>query len=357
MSREATPSRRTLIAVTSVVTGDVWDLSAAPGTLEEMAQAWRQVKDAMLAAQSTVDTSAQQVFDGEAWTGQTADSYNGHRLRVTGDLGTSAASAASVAETLEYLAGVLRFNQELLAQERARLAGVRVTGDGAQLTFHPADEAQTDLVQRAVSAAREIRSRVDDEIAVKTAVFASAHSQLEQVSDAWRPRTVGMLNLNIGQGYENSPHNSGGTDRSDLREIAQLIANADVDIVTMQEVFGSDVERLEQELRELTGDEWTIHFGEASEKVYWSDGYRPIGMHEPFGNAIAVRHDDAVSTSDHTDTIKLDVEGSNVTDGSGPPTGTTTTTVPGTPPPPPPEQPITDGEGRAATEVHVTFNN
>jgi hypothetical protein len=79
-------------------------------------------------------------------------------------------------------------------------------------------------------------------------------------------------------------------------------------------------------------------------------------MHEPFGNAVAVRHGDNVSSSSHTDTIKLDVEGSNVTDGSGPPTGTTTTTVPGTPPPPPPEQAITDGEGRSATEVYVTFN-
>jgi endonuclease/exonuclease/phosphatase family metal-dependent hydrolase len=135
-----------------------------------------------------------------------------------------------------------------------------------------------------------------------------------------------------------------------MGEIAQVIADEDVDVVTMQEMFGQDADDLERELRERTGDEWTVYFGEASEKPYWSDGFRPRGFNEPFGNAIAVRHGGNVETSEYVDTHKLDVPGSHVE----PPTIPSPQTPPG-PDDPPPSAGVTDGEGRSAIEVELTL--
>ncbi|MEQ4301090.1 hypothetical protein ABNF97_06815 [Plantactinospora sp. B6F1] len=340
-----------------VAAADLWDLGASPGTLQEYAAAWRQAGQAAENAATTVGTAARQTLHEEGWAGDSADSYAAHQSRVTADLDAVAGAATSVADALDYLAGVLAFNQELLLTERGRLSGIRSTGQGADLAFHPADETQAALVRDSIASAREIRARVDDEIALKKATFSTAYGTLAAIEQTWRPRTIGMLNLNIGQGYKNEPFNSEGTDRGDMDLIAQIIAGSNVEVATLQEVFGSDVERLERELRERTGDDWTIYFGEASEKPYWSDGIRPVGLHEPFGNAIAVRHGDAIAGSAHTDTIKLDVPGS-VVSGGGPPTDTTTPAhpPPGTIPDPSPHDPvITDGEGRSATEVRIDF--
>lgn len=330
-------------------TADVWDLGSSPSTLEEQAAAWRSLRDAARSAQEAIDLAANDIISNDAWTGDTARSYDLHRVGVTADLSQMATSCGSAADALDHLAGVLRFNQELLSSERSRLRDVPVSKSGDTLTFDPADETQAALVRACIASAVDIREHVDDEITIKTSDLRAAEEQFGSIHERWQPRTFGMLNLNIGQGYKNSPFNSDGTDRSDLDLIADVIAGADVDVVTMQEVFGSDVPRLEEELRARTGENWTIHFGEASEKPYWSDGRIPIGMHEPFGNAVAVRHEGPIAGSEHTDTIKLDVSGSIVS-GSGPPTGTTT---PGTTAPPEPI--VTDGEGRSATEVHVSF--
>lgn len=316
-----------------ISTPDLWDLNASPASLEELAGAWRSLREAASSAQDTVDQAAYRVFADEAWQGDTADTYDGHRRRLTGDVGELAERAGPVVDALEYLAGVLETNQELLHQERARLAEVPVTESGAGLIFRPNDEDQARAVNQAITAAHEIRSRVDEALAAKREDFQSAHTDLGQLSDTWRPRTVRMLNLNIGQGHGNVPLDSSGTDTGEMDEIAQIIADENADIVTLQEVFQRDLGTLESDLEERTGAEWEVRFEEASRKVQWDDGwFGNDHFNEPFGNAVLVRRGDVIGDVAESDRIKLDVEGSEVEPG------------------------IEDGEGRAATEVEVRLN-
>lgn len=314
--------------------GDLWDLRASPQTVEAAARAWRELAESTETAEETVSRTARAVLDGEGWVGDTAESYHDHQRRLTSGLRELAERARKVAATLEEIASLLRINQEVLDRERERLAGVPATRD-PELTFHPTDEEQWQLVADAIQAAHEIRERVDGQLADQLGVLSAAEADFTALAEAWAPRTIGMLNLNIGQGYENTPRNSAGTDHGDIGAIAQVIADADVDVVTIQEMFGQEADDLERELRERTGDEWTVYFGQASEKVYWSDGFRPRGFHEPFGNAIAVRHGGPVEDSSHVATHKLDQPGSTVST----PSGT-----------------VADGEGRSAVEVELRLN-
>jgi endonuclease/exonuclease/phosphatase family metal-dependent hydrolase len=126
--------------------------------------------------------------------------------------------------------------------------------------------------------------------------------------------TVRLFNLNIGQGAGNGPFNGKGTEPHEIMKIAELIAKGDADVATLQEVFKKDTDLLEQALEKLTGDDWTIYFGEASKKVQW-DG-ASASVNEPFGNAIAVRRGSGVLSSEVTGgPIKLDAPGDDGTEG------------------------------------------
>ncbi|MDQ3628356.1 MAG: endonuclease/exonuclease/phosphatase family protein [Actinomycetota bacterium] len=119
-----------------------------------------------------------------------------------------------------------------------------------------------------------------------------------------------VLNLNAGSGFGNSPGNSDGTDFGDVDELAQRIAAGDVDVATLQEVFRGDLPGLERHLEELTGDEWDLHFVEASRKYRADDAAFGLGdTNSPFGNLVAVRRGDGVAYSEVVASEKLDTSG------------------------------------------------
>ncbi len=121
--------------------------------------------------------------------------------------------------------------------------------------------------------------------------------------------TLRVLNLNAGAGFGNSPRDPDGTDFGDVDELAIRIAAGDVDVATVQEVFRGDLAELEQELEELTGDEWDLHFVEASRKYRSDDGLGVGDTNSPFGNLVAVRRSDGVAYSEVVGTEKLDASG------------------------------------------------
>src|SRR5688572_22810859 len=125
-----------------ITVSNLWDLEADPGRLEANAVAWLGRADDLREAQDLVDRAANRVVDGEYWTGQTAEAFTLHRERLTADLETCAGLANEVVSALNTCADLLRYNQGLLTEERHRLAAIPVTHSGAELTFHPADEAE-----------------------------------------------------------------------------------------------------------------------------------------------------------------------------------------------------------------------
>jgi len=315
------------------VDSHLWDLRAVPAILERDASWWRGLQKAAGSADDLVGGAVARVV-GSGWSGQTAESYHRHQRKVTGELDHLAGHAGTAADLLEEIAGMLRANQELLTREAEKLSGIP-SSQGTQLTFHPADQGQWELVREAISAAEQIRSRVDEKLNQKRGQLQSVQAAFARIVDNWKPRTIGMLDMNIGMGYENSPWNSGGTDHGDISGLAQIIADKDVDVVTMQEVEGREAENLERELEARTGEKWTVHFGETKKSVYWSDGPLPRGTHVPFGNAIAVREGEVIESSKYVANHDLTAPGDRIET---------------------PKGEVTDGDARKAVEVEITLN-
>lgn len=121
--------------------------------------------------------------------------------------------------------------------------------------------------------------------------------------------TVMTLNAG-GNATGNEPWDSNGMDPGDVDELAQRIVDGDADVATLQEIWQMDVSALEEKLEEMTGDEWDMHFVEASGKIRYDDDWEgTIYTSQPFGNLIAVRRGDGVAYSELAGTEKLDGSG------------------------------------------------
>jgi hypothetical protein len=325
----------------AITTADVWDLRADPGRLELLAEAWRGLGSKVRSAEGKINDAAKAVFANEHWTGDTADSFNGYRKRLTADIERAAAWADNIAHTLDLTATTLRVQQGLLDEERDRLKAVPASTSTDGLTFRPETAEQTTLVNAAISTANEIRRRVDTVLEEKRQDLDFYREQFDLIAEEWKPRSLRMVNLNIGQGAGNSPGNDAGTDSEDIDDIADAITGQDADIATIQEVFQHDIYNLEEELESRTGDNWDVQYAEASNKYHADDDIPILGdiVNASFGNAVLVREGDVIAGSEGSDTIKLDVEGGHIDLPANQPGGG--------------DHRIDDGEGRSAARTEV----
>lgn len=135
-------------------------------------------------------------------------------------------------------------------------------------------------------------------------------------SDRRPPDELRILNLNAGGGHGNMIYEPDGMDPGDVDELARRIADGDADVATLQEVWAMDLPELERQLERLTGDEWDLHFAQASTKVRADDDWgATLYPDQPFGNVVAVRRGDGVIASELVGTRKLDAPGDDGSDG------------------------------------------
>lgn len=318
----------------------LWDLEADPSALQEAAADLRERALRLVSAQTTVDEAANSLTTNGYWSGDAADAYQSHRVTVTRDLGGLAGLIGEAAGALEEIAWILADGQRYLDEQFASVASIPHPRSGHDIRFEPADPDQAAQVRAAVTAAEEIRSNVDESLVLRESRLVGIGRDVGVIEDAWQPRTINVMNLNVGQGHGNEPWLASrrdgvtaqdGTDPGDLDEIADVIAGQDADVVTLQEVFRHnandellDENNLETLLEERTGDDWEIHFNEASTKVQFDDevfeptlnpldAFVPDATVAPFGNAVAVREGDLISGSEEVGGAhKLDTEGSTV---------------------------------------------
>lgn len=306
------------------VTSTTFDLDADPGALERAAEAVRKMGGQASTARSTVDEAAGKIETENAWEGDTADSFQAHRRRLTGDLGVVGEAATGAADALVDTAGILRSAQARLDDEKDKLAGIAVAESRARspepgepalriLTFEPKDQAELALVSSAVAAAEEIRGDVDEQLGTQAGRLRNllygwsqhdpTHSSppsLHTVSDQWKPRDVRFLTYNVGQGYGNEPWYwpwgkpaDAGTDEGDIPEAGQVIAGSGANVVALQEMFKGDAEELLAWLNANTDGEWEMHFEAADVKDQYDDATNPFDTDfhedEDFGNVVLVR--------------------------------------------------------------------
>lgn len=301
-----------------------FDLGADPAALEAAADAVRALGAEAGTARETVDTAAGQIETEGAWLGETADAFQARRRKLGGDLGLVSDATGRAAETLDYVAAILRLGQAQLDEQRARLSAVTHTEqeatswhpsvpEGPRLVFEPADETEAALVSDAMRAAGDIRTSVDEQLQAQAAALrriltgsavpdplVGNDPGLSAISDTWRPQAVRVLNLNVGQGFGNVPWGSpfgdeeagDGTDPGDIDEIGQIIADTDANVITLQEMFKGNAEDLQNWLNENTDGQWQMHFEKAEHKMQFDDSPNPwrneSGMND-FGNVVLVR--------------------------------------------------------------------
>jgi uncharacterized protein YukE len=316
------------MAPARITTSNLWELKAHPDKVAELAAAWRTVEANSESARDIVDQEARRVFGDEAWRGETADAYDSHRTKLSGDVGQVATIAGPVAQALEEIAVTLVFNQDALTTVRDGLAGIPVSQNGDDLTFSPQDEQQADRVTLAIAAARDYRSRVDEVLDAKKTAFETARTELREIGATWQPRSVRVLQLNafmggVGNSHYPDPDREKGFDPGDVEEFGQLILDSGADVATLQEVFrrsdGSldQMEELRRWLEDETGDTWDLHFAAAKHDYHSTDGMMDVPNYEPFGNAILVRHGGDVADSSELPEVVLQENSGSPVGGGG----------------------------------------
>src|SRR5262245_5243577 len=90
-----------------VARADVFDLGADPGALREAAEAIRGLATRATGAGLTVIVAANTIEAEGSWLGDTADNYQHHRRRITGDLASLGHEATHAADRLDDIADLL----------------------------------------------------------------------------------------------------------------------------------------------------------------------------------------------------------------------------------------------------------
>jgi hypothetical protein len=332
-----------------------FQLAADPAALHEAAGAIRRFGLQAIASQRTVQDAADQIESEEAWQGATADNYQSHRRRLTGDLGSLGYEAGHAADRLDEVADLLTWYQVALDNERAALDGIPQSAGAASprgrggplVTYHPRTEEEASAITDALLRANELRNQLDESLALKESALrrtvegyalpASLGGRapgLAELARYWEPRALRHLNLNAG---------SGGA--GDMEAIGGEIAREGADVVTLQEVYREDLDNL---LRGLGGN-WEVYYGHASNK---RRGASPENWSESFGNVVLVRQGEGIGSRavEEGDRIGLDAPGSNVD-----PDEAVTESVPAEAVPWEDSGDGDDGEGRSAAVAEVTI--
>jgi hypothetical protein len=168
-----------------VLVDNLWDLAADPGAVGAAAQAWRSLGPACDAARDVVDARARPLR-GDAWSGDTADTYHDHRAKLGRGVDDVLAAAGDIAAALDATAGALAGTQSLLADALAR-AGARVPFGvaGGRVRFAPRTPDDLPAVTVAVAEAQQIRAELDSELLRQVAKIENARRLLAGVSSTW----------------------------------------------------------------------------------------------------------------------------------------------------------------------------
>jgi uncharacterized protein YukE len=170
---------------------DVWYLRASPDRLTAAGEAWRAYAAGARAAADAVDAAAQRVYEAE-WAGDTADTYDAHRRKLTGDLTETADLAGTVAGALEATADALRTAQRRLDQSWTAVTGlVPWTYDGDSIMFRPRTPEEIPHIDAAVREAQEIRTSLDDALLDHVVSMERTRADWQGIATTWQSTAAG----------------------------------------------------------------------------------------------------------------------------------------------------------------------
>ncbi|MEE6263043.1 M91 family zinc metallopeptidase [Plantactinospora sonchi] len=190
----------------AISVGNLWDLRADPGAVTAAADAWRGYAGRALAARETVDDQAAKLR-GDAWKGDTSDTYHAHRIKLGDDVEETADAAKAVAGVLDDVAGWLTRGQSMLNQLLTEISGkVPTTVGGDTVTFQPRDENDEKAVRAAIGEAQEAHRHYNGELSRCVGALEKARAGLTSVSRSWTTVVEGYSD-----GWTLPPEASAGT--------------------------------------------------------------------------------------------------------------------------------------------------
>jgi len=158
---------------------NLWRLAVKPDRLEEVAR-WRRKQGASLSRANDGFIKAVSRVCGQSWRGIAADQVDRQRKEVTDHLDEIVRIADKIAAVLDRIAASQRAAQGHLADslDRVRAAKVAIAVAGKQITFSPTDAAGVDVVTKEVTAAKDIRTNLDNTLATAAAELRTLHADM-----------------------------------------------------------------------------------------------------------------------------------------------------------------------------------
>lgn len=176
-----------------VSTSNLWDLHADPSALRLAVGGYHSLATALRSNAEGVSAAGKRIYDGP-WEGDAAESYNRHRVRITGDITHAGELFDRAADALEATANALVTAQSALTASLGVVTAqcpADVTSDS--VTFRPRDAADLALVKRAIKTAREVRADLDIKLRDDAAELGRVVPQLANIAAAWRSVAEGTL--------------------------------------------------------------------------------------------------------------------------------------------------------------------
>ncbi|GAA0796282.1 M91 family zinc metallopeptidase [Spirilliplanes yamanashiensis] len=168
-----------------VTLDNLWDLEADPGAVSRAAEGWRTFARAADAARDAVDTAAAPLR-GDAWAGDTADTYHDQRAKLGRGVDEVVEGAGAFAAALAASAAALTTAQSGLADSLARVrAAVPTTVAGMRVTFAPRTPEEIPPINTAIAEAQRIRADLDGELVAQNGKLEAARREIESLAGVW----------------------------------------------------------------------------------------------------------------------------------------------------------------------------
>ena len=161
----------------------LWELRADPTLLETGARQWARVAADLSSTADDLVEATRHALD-QGWESESAESYELYRRQLVEQIDTFTSIADRISGSLFALAGMLTTTQEELDRAWVPVAAVPHDLVGAErvLVLNPATPADEELVRSATVTAREIRSRLEDQLYAEAGRLREARMELGTVS-------------------------------------------------------------------------------------------------------------------------------------------------------------------------------
>lgn len=161
----------------------LWELEADPGALRAAASDWGSMSTAWSNATDKLSAASKNALT--TWEGQSAQSFDNHRLDLQQSLDAASDASQKCQQVLLDAASVVTTSQGRLDQSWASVKHIRHSAGSGGVSFYPKTPQEKVLVSEAVSTANEERHALDAELSRLAGEFQTYQGAWAQLTAQW----------------------------------------------------------------------------------------------------------------------------------------------------------------------------